>query len=469
MSRVVMYVFNDATNDSRVLREAAALAAAGHEVTLMARTRDIEATEEEVEERDGFTIVRVPPAGAWRTWWRAARSPRLAPALVRQTLSVEVRRFPGGWLKAAGLLVGFGTLTTYGLVRRTIRATRERLGGTVERRAGNLAYVRRWIFLVGDWTSLAADRAPTGDVHHGHDLTGLPAAARAARRDGASLVYDSHELFLESADHASRWRTVRRTLGRMERRWARSASAVVTVNDGIAAELERHLHPPRLVVVHNCPPRWDPPKPRPDLFRETLGIPAASPIALYHGRLTVHRGIEPLADALLEPGMEDVHGVVMGYGPLREQIEERAAGDRLGGRLHVVDAVPPDELLPWVASADVGIVAIHRSSLNHWLSTPNKLFECIAAGTPVVASDFPEIRRVVMDPAGPLGVLCDPADVTQVAHAVRSLVGVPLEEREAMRRRCLDAAHARWNWETESAKLVALYAELCAVPVAAVA
>jgi glycosyltransferase involved in cell wall biosynthesis len=460
MSRVVMYVFNDATNDSRVLREAAALAAAGHQVTLMARSRDLEDPNEQVEERDGFTIVRVPVTGAWWEWWRAAVAPRRAPALVAKTLAAEARRFPMGWLRAFGVIVSLGALATYGLVRRSVRIVRERVTGREQRAPGNVAYVRRWLLLVEDWARAASERAPAADVHHGHDLTGLPAAARAATRDRARLVYDSHELFLESADHALRWGIVRRALGRLERRWSAAASAVVTVNGGIAAELEQRIHPPRLVVVHNCPPRWDPPDRRPDLFRTMFAIPPDAPIALYHGRLTVHRGIEPMADALLQPGMEHVHGVVMGYGPLKETIEQRAAEPGIRGRLHVMGAVPPDELLPWVASADVGIVAIHRSSLNHWLSTPNKLFECIAAGVPVVASDFPEIRRVVMDPDGPLGVLCDPEDVSQVVQAIRSVVDAPADERDALRARCLRAAHERWNWETESAKLVELYADL---------
>lgn len=464
-----MYVFNDATNDSRVLREAAALAAAGHEVTLMARARDIEAEVEEVEEREGFTIVRVPLVGPWRTWWRAARGWKFALKLVARTMVTEARHFPLGWLRVVALIGSLVAVLPYSILRRSIRIVRGWLGRPVDRRGGNVAYVRRWVLLLGDWTSTAVARAPVADVHHGHDLTGLPSAARAATRDHAKLVYDSHELFLESADHAVRWPAIRRTLSRIERRWTAAASAVVTVNDGIAEELERKIHPPRLVVVHNCPPRWDPPEPRPDLFREALGIPADAPIALYHGRLTVNRGIEPLAESLLEPGMERVHGVVMGYGPLRERVEEMVSSDRFGGRLHVVDAAPPDELLPWVASADVGVVAIHRSSLNHWLSTPNKLFECIAVGTPVVASDFPEIRRVVMDPDGPLGVLCDPAEVSEVARSILSIVDGEPAAREALRARCLRAAHERWNWETESAKLVALYADLVPERIAVVA
>jgi glycosyltransferase involved in cell wall biosynthesis len=171
--------------------------------------------------------------------------------------------------------------------------------------------------------------------------------------------------------------------------------------------------------------------------------------------------VEQLAAALLEPGMERVHGVLMGYGPERPKYEHLARDGRFAGRLHLLEAVAPEDLLPWVASADVGVVAIQRTSLNHWLATPNKLFECLAAGLPVVASDFPEMRRIVReDPGGPLGALCDAQDVAALAAAVRSIVEAPAEEREALRLRCLTAAHERWNWESEAVRLVSLYEDL---------
>jgi glycosyltransferase involved in cell wall biosynthesis len=463
MSRVVMYVFNDATNDSRVLREAEALAHAGHEVTVMARARDLETTAEEVEQRDGFTIVRVPVAGAWWAWWRAARRPRYAPALIGRTLVSEARRFPIGWLRALIIIVSLAGLTVYGLVRRTIRIVREAFSGRRQRRLGNVAYMRRWLLLLGDWARAAAERAPGADVHHGHDLTGLSAATRGAARDGTKLVYDSHEIFLESADHALRWGAVRRMLGGLERRWARGASALVTVNEAVADELAKRVQAPRIVVLHNCPSRWQPPVPRPDLLRDRLGIPAHTPIALYHGAFALHRGLENIAAATLDPALDGVHTVFLGYGTLHIELLALEADPRYGGRLHVLDAVAPEDLLSWIASADVGIMVSLRTTLNHWLATPNKLFECLAAGVPVVASDFPLLRRIVMeDPRGPLGVVCDPTDVRAIARSIASVVRADPATAEALRQRCLGAAHDRWNWETEVVGLLDLYRDLAA-------
>jgi glycosyltransferase involved in cell wall biosynthesis len=132
-------------------------------------------------------------------------------------------------------------------------------------------------------------------------------------------------------------------------------------------------------------------------------------------------------------------------------------------RVHVLPAVSPDVLEDWVRDADVAVMPIQDSTLNHRLSTPNKLFEALAAGVPIVASDLPELRRIVMeDPAGPLGVLCDPTDPASIAASIADLLGRPVDERRALRERCLAAARDRWNWETESARLVDLYADLAA-------
>ncbi len=129
--------------------------------------------------------------------------------------------------------------------------------------------------------------------------------------------------------------------------------------------------------------------------------------------------------------------------------------------MHVLPAVAPDRLADWVASADVGAMPNQPRTANERLSTPNKLFESLAVGLPVVSSDFPERRSIVIDdPDGPLGAMCDPTDPRSIASAIRSILDLDAAARTDMRARCLRAAHERWNWETESAKLVELYASL---------
>ena len=123
--------------------------------------------------------------------------------------------------------------------------------------------------------------------------------------------------------------------------------------------------------------------------------------------------------------------------------------------------VPPDDVLAWVAGADVDVMVLQPIELNHIVSTPNKLFESIAAGVPVVSSDFEARRSIIIgDPDGPLGAVCAPDDPVAIAAALRSILDLDAAGRADLRRRCLAAAHDRWNWETESSRLVELYASL---------
>jgi glycosyltransferase involved in cell wall biosynthesis len=366
---------------------------------------------------------------------------------------------PFGVVELVGLSI-VGLLTVgWALIRLPFHALSSRRPPTTDESTPD--WLVRWRWVVLGWADSAANAAPAADIYHGHDLTGLEAAGRAHLRHGGALVYDSHEIFLESGSSARRPRLLKWVLARSERRWITRAAALVTVNDSLATDLGTRYRPRRIVVVHNCPARWEPPIPRPGLIRDATGIAADAPIALYHGGFSKHRGLEELAAAIMLPGLEHVHAVYLGYGSQRALLDGMAADPRFAGRLHVLAAVPPDELLPWVASADVGVMPIQPTTLNHRLSTPNKLFEGLAAGLPVVVSDFPEMRRIVLeDPAGPLGAVCDPEDVRDIGQAIRSILEASEEDREALRERCLRAAHDRWNWETEGAGLLGLYRDI---------
>lgn len=451
-----MFVRNDATRDSRVLREAGTLTAAGHAVTIVA-SMPAAGGVPRTESRDGFDIVRVDSPSDWRLVWAWLRYPWRMRGRAVGALKTAVRRGPSGIPLALAVLAGAILSIPLTIVRLPIFALR----GDRGQERGVLDWLLNWRFGALGWARDAGRAAPTGDVYHGHDLTGLAAAAAAADRDGGQLVYDSHEIFLESGTYATLPGWVRRWIGRLERRLAGRAVALVTVNPAIAAELERRLPIRRTVVVHNCPPRWTPPDVPRALLRTAAGVPADAPLLLYHGVFTNHRGLRQLAHASLEPGLERAHVVYLGYGASRPEVDALAADPRFGGRVHVLDAVEPAVLIDWVTGADVVVIPGQPSTLNHLLSSPNKLFEALAAGVPVAIMDFPYVHEIVLDdPGGPLGAVCDPTDPASIARAVRSIIELPDAERDALRARCLRAAHERWNWESEAARLVELYAGL---------
>jgi glycosyltransferase involved in cell wall biosynthesis len=458
-----MFVSNDVRNDARVLREAASLAAAGHDVTIIGRPTEVTARHGDEQRQDGFTILRVPIPGGWRIGLMFLSHPwRLRRWVLHRVLG-GVRGLPSG---AGELLLGLVVLVAavpWSVVRlpfvffNRARGRRPAPGGST------LDWLIRWRWGTLGWARNAAAAAGRADVYHGHDLSGLPAAIAAHRRYGGLVVYDSHEYFMEAGSNARRPTWAKWMFSRIERRWAREAAALVTVNRTLGDLLGRKLGLAPVVVVHNAPPRWTAPASASDPLRPATGIPAGAPIVLYHGGFTADRGLLELVDCWPMVGVGEAHLVFMGYGPLRDELSARAAAPGVRGRIHVLPAVPPDVLADWVACADVGVMPNQPRTLNERLSTPNKLFESLAVGLPVVSSDFPERRRIIMeDPDGPLGAVCDPTDPAALAAAIRSILVLDPASRQDLRARCLRAAHARWNWETESARLVALYDALAA-------
>lgn len=404
--RIAMVAYADISHDSRVQREAASLAEGGHSVTL-------------------FCLPGSRESIAWL-------EPRVAVVMRPATATDVVPRSPSPFRSAAPA--------------STLRRVRDRA-----------AWVWNYARNVRSWGAALAEEAGQFDIWHAHDFTGLVAiSGRGGPERG--VVYDVHDIFVESGTAAHLPQPARWALRRYERRLARRAEAVVTVNPALAEVLQRRYHLRSVLVVHNCSPRWVVPDPRPDLIRESAGIPAHVPVVLYHGALGGTRGIETLCQAMLEPAMSEAHVALMGFGLLRESLATLASEPRFGGRLHVLDPVPPTDLLPWVASADVGALSMPRATLNLYLSTPNKLFECLAAGTPVVVSDFPAVRRIVMDDElGPLGATCQPSDPRELARAIGSIIRLDAAGRSDLRTRCSAAAQARWNWETEVERLLTLY------------
>jgi alpha-maltose-1-phosphate synthase len=400
--RVGMAVYGDITHDSRVRREAEALARAGHEVLLACL------------------------AGAQPTGW--------SPAGIRVLALLPSRSsaLPGS--------------------RRTTGASRPL-------RAFHLTgWIVGYVANVFSWGREVADIIRDVDVWHLHDLPALIAIAHRVPRT-TPLVYDSHELYLDTGLAARLPAPLRSLLYREEGLLVRRADTLITVNDALEEVLRRRYRPRRTAVVYNSPPRCDP-HPGPDLLRGATGAPAEAPIVIHHGLLAPARRLELLVEAMLEPGLDRAHLVLLGYGPLRDSLVAASRERRFGGRVHVLDAVQPEDVVKWISTADVEAVTLPGINLNARLSTPNKLFESLAAGVPPVVSDLPGMRKVVLDPAGALGAVCDPGSPTTIAHGIRAILDLPPAERAELRRRCLDAAARRWNWEVQVRNLVSTYDRL---------
>lgn len=457
--RIAILSYSDGRFDGRSRRIAQSARSAGYATVVYARWEPGLAFEEEV---NGLRIVRAPVD--WRRvvpglrglGRRAFARERAAAAQgqLRQPLPPSALRPP---LPHRTLAEHFHAAVKsprqYAIraVARVLRAPRMAVRSVV----GPLV-----LFPIRPiaWAAAVEDVAVPAEIWHGMWAGSLPALARLRARHGGVSVYDSRDVYLHARIFDRMHPALRQLFRRWERGWAQAADLIVTVNDAYADLLAPLLEVPRPVVVRNCPDPFDPQGSRPDRIRALLKLPGEVAIVLYQGGLMSERGIEQGMDAILEiPGAVFV---VMGYGSRRAAYAQAASEGPRAGRVMVIAPVPPEDLLEWTASADVMLMAIQPTTLNHRYTTPQKLWEAIAAGVPVVASDLPGMAEVVREVG--CGLLCDPTDPESIAAAIRELLGRSPEERASMRERTLEAARGAYNWDKQARTLLAAYARLLA-------
>jgi len=292
------------------------------------------------------------------------------------------------------------------------------------------------------------------DVIHCHDLPTLPAAVRIrqARCPGARLIYDVHELFAFQSNDAAfqkRWSAVEREhIGR--------GDALITINESFADELARRYGVARPTVIYNSygMPRDNRPL-SDEAFLDRFRASGGGFKVLFQGSLTCDRNLDNLVLAvkrLGEPFQLFFLGTGPDEGPLRKRCRREAVSN-----VFFAAPVPQDQLLRYVARADLGVIPyLGSETLNNRYCTPNKLFEYIEAGVPVCASDLPELRRIIRGSGiGDVYAMDTPAAIADALEDCRRRVaqGEFAPSRMA-------AARETYSWRTEGRRLLDLYRRL---------
>ena len=280
------------------------------------------------------------------------------------------------------------------------------------------------------------------DAVWANDLDTLLPAFLHARAKGLPLVYDSHEYFTEAAGLTGR-PFQRGVWLQLERFVFPRLAAVLTVNDGIAdAYLQRYprARGGRPLVVRNMPRKRERPMADAVNWRQCLGIPDHAPFLIVQGAyLDKDRGVIQAVNALRE--QTTWYLVVVGAGAEWEWAHAQV--DEFKGRLIVLPKMPFEELCGLTASADVGLSLDQGVHGNYIMSLPNKLFDYIHAGIPVVASPMAEVVRIVE--TWKVGHVVKDSTPAGIASAVESALAV---SKAHWNSKCSEAS-AALHWGAE--------------------
>lgn len=270
---------------------------------------------------------------------------------------------------------------------------------------------------------------------------------------GSAVIYDAHELWPDRNGRSE----PRGWLLACEFLFVRAATRTITASPGYAEVMARRYRIPTPRVIRNIP--------------DTESLPAVmrfengdSPregdgdrLALYVGALTTGRGLELSIMALSR-----VEGARLRLvGPARplykQQLVELARTEGVSDRVEFAGAVSPDELIETIREASVGLALIQPICLSYRMSLPNKVFEYVAAGLPVLGSDLPAISALVNEHR--IGLLAEPGEVDDVA----AKLGEMLEpDRNGAFREAAREAFGILNWSREAEQLAAVYREAAA-------
>lgn len=411
-SRVAMTVWNEFLTDARVTKEAETLVAAGYAVTVIA-IHTPGKTESREMHSSGFEVVRV--AKAVPIFLRAIF---MFPYYVRVFLARARRKLMGGELKKP-------------------------------EPPSASSYMRRFVSAIGmtlgSWRMMRAAMRSGADVYHVHDANTLLAGWIASRLTRKPFVYDAHEISTDREGYGG----LSKAVYFIEKRLMPEAADTITTTDMRADHFVAAYDISRPTVLQNRPRFQSLPEER--RMRFELGIAPDRFIVLYQGGLQPGRGLRNLVSVAAE--IPEADFVLIGGGRQAPELVELVARHSLQGRVHIVPTVPLRDLPSYTADADIGVQVLRNTCLNHWTTDSNKLFEYIMSGVPVVASNFPEISKVVN--SGPYGLLVEPDNLNQIGTAIRRMIGDE-SFRLQCRRRCLDDAR-KWSWEAQEHALLALY------------
>jgi glycosyltransferase involved in cell wall biosynthesis len=277
-----------------------------------------------------------------------------------------------------------------------------------------------------------------------NDLDTLPANYLVAKIRRVTLFFDSHEYFPEVPEVIHR-KSVQRIWLAIEKLMVPVSDYRYTVCQSIA-NLYAQKYGLQFEVVRNLPNRKNN-----NIENKLLINSSNKKVILYQGALNVGRGIELMMDVVKY--LDNVVLYIAGSGPIEIALRQKASDPELVGKVKVLGRIPLNELHNYTQMADLGFSLEENLGLNYYYALPNKLFDYIQAGIPVITSDFPEMKAVVENYN--VGITTNERDPEKLAVVIKEM----LFNDDKTSQWKLNAAIAANElcWEKERCRLISIY------------
>ncbi len=282
------------------------------------------------------------------------------------------------------------------------------------------------------------------DILVSNDLDTLPAVYLSSSIKKAVLVYDSHEYFTEVPELKDR-RLTRKIWEKIESWILPHIHFSSTVSSPIA-DAYRQKYNIHMEVIRNLPFRKMPGEAPSFQLRKK-----SEKIIIYQGVLNMGRGLEMAIQSMQYT--RDVQLVIVGGGDIEKELKDMAASPGLTDKITFTGRISPDRLFDYTVQADLGISLEEDLGLNYRFALPNKVFDYIQAGVPVLVSDLPEVRSIVLQyGVGLISKAKTPAELGDLFNDI-------LNDESKLQAWKLNAkkAAAELCWENEEQKLLNLY------------
>jgi glycosyltransferase involved in cell wall biosynthesis len=283
------------------------------------------------------------------------------------------------------------------------------------------------------------------DILHCNDLNTLPIGfvIKKFYNKQVQIVYDAHEYETEMIGQKGIAKKIAKIF---ENFFIKYVDKTITVSNSIANEYVKLYGIEKPALVLNTPPYKEINKK--NIFRETFNLAPEQTIFLYQGGISHGRGIETIIDTFKKLKNNKIVIVFMGYGELEEYVKNEVTKNK---NIYFHKAVTPDILLNYTCSADFGISMIEDSCLSYRYCLPNKIFEYIMAEVPVIVSNLPEMKKIVLDHK--IGIVVEEDNVEGLTQAIKSALQLDKEEVRIN----LKKVKYIYNWEEQEKILLKIY------------